>query len=92
MHGEVAGSMRKLFKVLGDAFLDHKGGVSAMRIMTVVICLVVLGAWLAGMIVEGRYIPLGYAEAGLIGAASGAKAVQSRFELGNNGLRSFEEE
>ncbi len=83
--------MSRLLKILGDAFLDHKGGVSAMRITTVIICLVILGSWLAFMIVEGRYIPLGYAEAGLLGAATGAKAVQSRFELGGGGLRDFDE-
>lgn len=73
-----------------DAFCDHSGGVSAMRIMSFLVCVVVLGLWVAFCFIEGRYIPLGWAEAGLIGAACGAKAAQSRFELGSTGLGAFE--
>lgn len=78
----------KLLKNLGAAFLDQKGGVSSMRIITVLICFIILGIWVTFMFIEGKYIPLGYAEAGLIGAAAGAKAAQSRFELGSSGLSS----
>lgn len=76
----------RLGNLLGDAFCDHTGGTSAMRIMAVLVCLVVLGAWITGMVVAGHYIPLGWAEAGLIGGACGAKAAQSRFELGSGGV------
>lgn len=74
-----------------DAFCDHSGGISVMRIMSFLVCVVVLGLWVAFCFIEGRYIPLGWAEAGLIGAACGAKAAQSRFELGSAGLGVFEE-
>lgn len=76
----------RLGNLLGDAFCDHSGGVSAMRIMAVLVCVIVLGAWITGMIVAGHYIPMGWAEAGLIGGACGAKAAQSRFELGSGGV------
>ncbi|WP_035066687.1 hypothetical protein [Nitratidesulfovibrio termitidis] len=72
--------------LVGDAFCDHSGGTSAMRIMAMLVCVIVLGAWIVGMLAAGRYIPLGWAEAGLIGGACGAKAAQSRFELGGNGV------
>lgn len=72
--------------LMGDAFCDHEGGTSAMRIMAFLVCVVVLGAWLWGMAEAGHYIPLGWAEAGLVGGACGAKAAQSRFELGSGGL------
>jgi len=72
--------------LVGDAFCDHSGGTSAMRIMAVLVCVIVLGAWIVGMLAAGRYIPLGWAEAGLIGMACGAKATQSRFELGSGGV------
>lgn len=78
--------MPQFAKQVGDAFCDHSGGVSTMRIMTVLVCMLVLGAWVTGMIVAGHYIPLGWAEAGLIGGACGAKAAQSRFELGSGGV------
>ncbi len=81
----------KILRLLGDAFLDHNGGVSSLRIVTVLISVTVLGVWISFMIIEGRYIPLGYPEAGLIGACAGAKAAQSHFELGKDGLSRFEE-
>lgn len=82
----------KFLKLLGDAFLDHQGGVSVMRILSFLVSFVVLGVWIAFMFVEGGYIPLGWAEAGLIGLVSSAKAAQSRFELGQGGLKDFPEE
>lgn len=71
---------------VGDAFLDHAGGVSAMRIISVLVCLLVLGAWIVGMLAAGHYLPLGWPEVSLISSACGAKAVQSRFELGSSGV------
>ncbi len=53
-----------------------------MRLVTAVITLAVLGMWIWGCLHAGHYIPLGYAEAGIIGAAQGAKAAQARFEYG----------
>lgn len=82
----------KLLNLLGDAFTDHSGGVSAMRIVAAFVCCTVLGVWIAFMFIEGRYIPLGWPEAGIIGGAFGAKAVQSRFELGGHGLKDFMED
>lgn len=78
--------MARVAAQLGDAFCDHTGGVSSMRIMSVLVCVIVLGAWIMGMVAAGHYIPLGVAEAGLIGMACGAKAAQSRFELGSGGV------
>ena len=83
--------MIKVLKLLGDAFTDHSGGVSAMRIIAALVCLLVLGVWITFMIVEGRYIPLGWPEAGIIGGAFGAKAAQSHFELGSRGVKDFME-
>lgn len=77
-HGK--GYRMKALNVLGEAFLSNNGNVSSMRIVTVLTCFIVLGTWITFMFIEGRYIPLGYAEAGLIGAAAGAKAIQSKFE------------
>ena len=80
--------MRFLNFVAG-AFLDECGDVSCIRLISILICVVVLGVWVTFMFIEGRYIPLGYAEAGLISGAVGAKALQSRFELGGQGLKNF---
>ena len=84
--------MSKILNSLGDAFTDHSGGVSAMRIIAALVCVLVLGVWIAFMFFEGRYIPMGWPEAGIIGGALGAKAAQSHFELGSLGLRNFMED
>jgi hypothetical protein len=45
----------------------------------------VLAVWVWGNISAGQYVPLGHAEAGLLGAVHGGKALQTRFELGSSG-------
>lgn len=75
--------------IIGDAFLDQGGGVSSMRILCVLTCVVIFGMWITFSFIEGRYIPFGIPEAGLISVALGAKAVQTRSELGTGGLKSF---
>ena len=79
----------KFLKFIAGAFLDEWGDVSCIRLVSLFVCMVVLGVWVLFMFIEGRYIPLGYAEAGLIAGAVGAKALQSRFELGGQNLKSF---
>ncbi len=67
---------------LSQFFRDDAGEFSCMRLVTALITLTVLGMWIWGCLKAGHYIPLGYAEAGIIGAAQGAKAAQARFEYG----------
>jgi len=51
-----------------------------MRLMAFVVVLLVLIVWIWGNLQAGQYVPLGYSEAGIITAAVGGKAIQSRFE------------
>jgi hypothetical protein len=53
-----------------------------MRLMCLCVTVSVLAVWIWGNVRAGQYVPLGYAEAGLLGAAHGGKALQSRFEYG----------
>lgn len=85
-------SLRSLCATTCDCLLDHSGGVSCQRIVTFAVCGVVLGMWVWGCLSSGQLIPLGWPEVTLIGAAQGAKAVQSRFELGSHGLSDFKGE
>lgn len=80
------GPLARAAALVGDAFCDHTGGTSCMRIMSVLVCIIVLGAWIIGMLAAGRYLPIGWPEVSLIGMACGAKAAQSRFELGSGGV------
>ena len=63
-------------------FMDDAGDFSCMRLMCFLVTLVVLALWVWGNISAGHYIPLGYAEAGLLGASHGCKAWQSHSEYG----------
>lgn len=63
-------------------FVDDTGAFSCMRLMCFLVAVAVLGTWVWGNIQAGHYVPLGYAEAGLLGAAHGCKAAQGRFEYG----------
>lgn len=55
-----------------------------MRLMVFLVVAVVFGLWIWGCLSSGRYIPLGYSEAGIISSALFGKAVQSRFEYGGS--------
>lgn len=53
-----------------------------MRLVVFLVLVFVLALWAWGCFTAGRYIPLGYAEAGIISSAIAGKAVQARFEYG----------
>lgn len=63
-------------------FKDDAGEFSCMRLMCALVTLAVLGVWIWGNLSSGEYVPLGYAEAGLLSAAHGCKAMQGHFEYG----------
>ena len=66
-------------------FVDDAGECSYMRLMAFLVLLFVLALWAWGCFMAGTYIPLGYAEAGIISSAIAGKAVQARFEYGLSG-------
>ena len=68
-----------------DFFTDDERRLSCMRLLCFLVVLAVLGVWLWGNAVAGQYVPLGYAEAGLIGPACGGKAAQGYFASGRPG-------
>lgn len=65
---------------MAQFFQDDQGQFSSMRIMAFVVVTLVLAVWVWGNIQAGQYVSLGYSEAGIITAAVGGKAIQSRFE------------
>lgn len=69
-----------------DALRCVDGGWSTMRITTMLICLVVLCMWVGFCFYEGRLIPISWEMVALLGGSQGAKALQSRFEIGRDGL------
>lgn len=69
-----------------DALRCMDGGWSTMRITTMLICLVVLVMWVSFCFVEGRLIPITWEMVTLLGGSQGAKALQTRFEIGKDGL------
>ena len=70
---------------LPEFFADDTGALSCMRLMAFLAFLSVLGVWIWGNLAAGPYVPLGYAEAGIITAAFAGKAAQARFEYGGYG-------
>lgn len=70
-----------------DALRCLDGGWSTMRITTMLICLVVLCMWVGFCFYEGRFIPLTWEMVTLLGGSQGAKALQTRFEVGKYGLQ-----
>lgn len=58
-----------------------------MRITTMLICLVVLGMWVAFCFIEGRFIAISWEMVSLLGGSQAAKAAQLRFEVGKNGIQ-----
>jgi hypothetical protein len=66
-------------------FVDDTNQYSCMRLMAFIAFVSVLGVWVWGNVTAGHYVPLGYAEAGIITAAFAGKAAQARFEYGCGG-------
>ncbi|MBD5608259.1 MAG: hypothetical protein HDQ93_05350 [Desulfovibrio sp.] len=77
-------------QAIADALQGVDGGYSAMRIVTMLVCLIVLLNWVIFCFVEGRFVPISWEMVALIAGSQGAKAAQLRFELGNDGLHGFE--
>ena len=71
---------------LADALQCQDGGWSTMRITTMLVCVVVLGMWVAFCFIEGRFVPITWELVALVAGSQGAKAAQLRFELGRGGL------
>lgn len=67
---------------MSEFFRDDAGELSCMRLMVFFVDAVVLGIWIWANIKAGHYVPLGYAEAGIICANHGGKAAQGYFEYG----------
>lgn len=65
-----------------EFFKDDVGAFSCMRLMACIVILAALVPWIVCVIKTGQYVPLGYAEAGLVAAALGGKAAQGYFEYG----------
>ena len=62
------------------------GQWSAMRVASLLVTAVVLLMWVGFCLYEGRLIPLTWQDVTIIGGAQGAKALQSRFEWGGDGV------
>lgn len=69
---------------IAEFFKDDAGEFSCMRLLAFVVVLAVLAMWVWGNITAGQYVPLGYGEAGIIGAAVSGKAAQGYFEYGGS--------
>ena len=77
-------------QAIADALQGIDGGFSAMRIVTMLVCLLVLINWVVFCFIEGRFVPITWEMVALIAGSQGAKAAQLRFELGKEGLRGYE--
>ena len=71
-------------KGMRDFFLDDAGRSSLMRLMCFLVTFAVIGLWLWGNVRVGHYLPLGYAESGLLASLCGGKALQGYFEYGGD--------
>lgn len=71
---------------LADMLQAQDGGWSTMRVVTVLVCVTVLGVWTVFCFIEGRFVPISWEMVTLVAGSQGAKAAQLRFELGRNGL------
>ena len=76
-------------QAIADALQGVDGGFSAMRITTMLVCIIVLGMWVIACFMEGRFVPISWEMVTLIAGSQGAKAAQLRFELGKQGLHGF---
>lgn len=65
-----------------DSLRCMDGGWSCMRIVTMCVCVVVLGMWVWGCFWEGHFIHLEWQEVTLLIGTQGAKAGQMYFERG----------
>lgn len=79
-------------QAIADSLQAVDGGFSAMRITTMLVCVIVLVTWVIFCFVEGRFVPISWEMVALIAGSQGAKAAQLRFELGKNGLHGFTED
>lgn len=77
-------------EAIADTLQAADGGFSAMRITTMLVCIVVLGTWVVFCFMEGRFVPISWEMVALVAGSQGAKAAQLRFELGREGLHGFE--
>ena len=77
-------------QAIADALQGVDGGFSAMRIITMLVCLIVLVNWVIFCFVEHRFVPITWEMVALIAGSQGAKAAQLRFELGKDGLHGFD--
>lgn len=68
-----------------DSLRCLDGGWSCQRIVTMLVCLAVLGMWMWGCFWEGKYIHLGWEEVTLLVGSQTAKAGQLYFERGLHG-------
>jgi hypothetical protein len=80
---EVWGGMMRVGQ-LGQFLVDDAGELSCMRLMCLLVTVSVLGMWVWANLTSGQYVPLGYAEAGLLCGSQGAKAWQGRSEYGGS--------
>lgn len=71
---------------ISDALHGYDGGWSCMRIVTMLVCVVVLLMWIVFCFIEMRFVPITWEMVTLLGVSQGAKAAQLRFELGRRGL------
>ena len=76
-------------QAIADSLQAVDGGYSAMRITTMLVCVVVLGMWVTACCMEHRFVPISWEMVTLIAGSQGAKAAQLRFELGRQGLHGF---
>lgn len=69
-------------KRLLEFFQDDVGALSFMRFAAFVVLAVILGVWVWGNLAEGRYVPLGVSEAGIVMAVIAGKVIQAKIEYG----------
>ena len=65
-----------------DSLRCLDGGWSCMRIVTMLVCVVVLSVWVWGCLWQGQYIHLDWPEVSLLVGSQAAKAGQMHFERG----------
>lgn len=61
-------------QAIADSLQAVDGGYSAMRITTMLVCVIVLATWVVFCFVEGRFVPISWEMVALIAGSQGAKA------------------